>query len=430
MVFIDGMTIWILALLLLASCMALGHKLGAIRASVTFIGILIAEVLAAPLGGLVKPLLPHLGVKDPVLQWALPPLIMFIIVLAIFKSIGQLVHYKVAVYYKHYTDELQQGWWERMNRRVGMCVGTLNALAYVVILCSVIYLFSYWTVQFMTPSSGASESELLDNATPPDGEQLSIKLLDYLGRGLKSTGMIKVARAVDPLPAPKDFFEMADLAGLLYQNPQLNQRLADYPPFIGIGQSGPFQDLKDDTDFQNAWQNHGHLDELAGNDHAKAIWWNPDTAAMLWTVITTNLDDLPNYLQTGVSQKFTEPILGRWHFNVVSTIALVALGRPNFSSRDMMALRAIWTPAYAKTIFLASADGQAFIKNFPQFKPSQPNQAPQFDSVSYSGQWNGADGSYQLSLSGSNNDRKSGFGKTSNARLTLTLNGEPMVFDQ
>jgi hypothetical protein len=93
-------------------------------------------------------------------------------------------------------------------------------------------------------------------------------------------------------------------------------------------------------------------------------------------------------------------------------------------------LRAVWTPAYAKTVFLASSDGQAFIKNFPQFKPAQPNQPPQFDLVSYSGQWNGADGSYQMALSDPNNDRKSGFGKTSGGRLALTLNGEPMIFDR
>src|SRR5690242_11878860 len=113
MVFIVGMTIWLLALVLLAACMALGHKLGAIRAIITFIGIIISELLAAPLSGLIKPVLPHLGVKDPVLQWSLPVLIMFIVLIAVFKGIGQFVHHKVFVYYKHYTDDLQQGWWER-----------------------------------------------------------------------------------------------------------------------------------------------------------------------------------------------------------------------------------------------------------------------------------------------------------------------------
>lgn len=411
--------------------MSLGHKLGAIRATITFFGIIISELLAAPLSGLIKPLLPHLGVKDPILQWALPPFIMFIILLCIFKSVGQVVHRKVFVYYKNYTDDLVMGWWERMNHRVGLCVGALNALAYLVILSSVIYLFSYWTVQFMVPPQDAqSKDRLLDEATTPDGEQFSIKLLDYLGRGLKATGMDGVARSINPLPSPENYFQMADLAGLLYQNPQLNQRLADYPPFIGIAQRGDFQDLGQDSDFQTAWQNHGHLDELMGNDHAKTIWWNPDEADMVWNMVATNLDDLQNYLQTGSSEKFADPILGRWHFNVVSSVAMVAQATPNFSSRDMMALRAMWTPAYAKTVFLASADGQAFLQNVPQFKPPQGNQPQQFDLVSYSGQWDGADGSYQLAVSGGSNEKKSGFGKTTGARLTLTLNGSTMVFDR
>ncbi|HXE42157.1 MAG TPA: hypothetical protein VN516_03945, partial [Candidatus Baltobacteraceae bacterium] len=345
--------------------------------------------------------------------WALPVLIMFVIVLGIFKGIGQFVHHKVYVHYKHYTDDLERGWWERMNHRVGMCVGTLNALVYVIILSSVIYVFSYWTTQIATA----------------DDEKWTVRLLNRAGHGLEETGMIKVARAVNPLPPPENYFQMADVAGLLYQNPQLDQRLAYYPPFIGIAQQGEFQDLGQDSDFQNAWQNHGHLAELVGNEHAKAIWQNPDTANLVWNMVATNFDDLQNYLQTGTSEKFDDPIFGRWHFNVVSSVAMMAQSQPNFSSKDMMALRAVWTPAYAKTEFLASAGGQAFLKNVPQFKPQQPNQPPQFDLLSYTGQWEGADGSYQVNVSG-NNDKKSGFGKTSGARLTLTLNGTVMIFDR
>lgn len=407
------MTIWILALILVASCMALGHKMGAIRAAISFIGIIISEWLAAPLGGLIRPLFPHLGTKDPLLLWALPPLIMFIVLMIIFKSVGQLVHHKVYVHYKHYTDDLQRGWWERMNHRVGLCVGTLNALAYLVILCSVIYLFSYWTTQIATA----------------DDEKWTVRLLNKAGHGLEDTGVIKVARSINPLPAPANYFEMADFAGLLYQNPQLNQRLADYPPFLSLDQRDDFQNLQQDSAFQGAWQSHGHLEELAGNDHAKAIWWNAETANMLWNLVATNYDDLQNYLQTGASAKYNDPILGRWHFNVVSSVAMMAESQPNFSSKDMAALRAVWTPAYAKTEFIASADGQAFLKNVPQFKPPQANQPPQFDLLSYSGQWEGADGSYQVIVSG-NNDKKTGFGKTSNARLMLTLNGAIMIFDR
>jgi len=414
MVLIVGMTIWILALVLLGACMALGHKMGAIRASITFIGIFIAELLAAPLGGLIKPLLPHLGVHNPIWQWALPPFIMFVVILCVFKSVAQVVHRKAFVYYKHYTDESQLTWWERMNHRVGLCVGTLNALAYLVIISSVIYVFSYWTTQIATA----------------DDEQFSIRMLNHAGHDLEATGMIKVARAVEPLPVSPMYFKFADFAGLLCQNPQLDDRLADYPPFIGIAERADFQDLGHDADFRNAWQSHGKIGDILGNEHARAIWLNKDTADMILTMVRTNLDDLENYLQTGTSKKFDEAIFGHWHFNVVSTIAMMSQSRPNFSSRDMMTLRAMWMPAYKQTEFIASADGRAFMKNFPHFKTqTQPNQPIQFDLTSYTGQWSGAGGAYDVALTDST-DKKSGTGTTEGARLTLKLNGETLIFDR
>ena len=408
--------------------MALGHKLGAIRASITFIGIIVAELLAAPLGSLIRPLFPHLGVHNPIWQWVLPPFVMFVVVLAIFKSVEQMVHHKVYVRYKHYTDEAQMLWWERMNHRVGLCVGTLNALAYLVIICSVINLFSYWTVQFMVPPQGAPSNEILATATPPADEQFSIKLLDSFGRGLKATGMDRVARAVNPLPVTPMYFKLADFAGLIYQNPQLAGRLADYPPFIGISQRDDFQNIGKDADFHNAWQNHSKIGDLLGNDHARAIWMNKDVSAMIMDAVSTNLDDLESYLPAGTSQKFDDPILGRWHFNVVSTIAMMSESRPNFSSKDMIALRAIWTPAYAKTVFLASSDGKAFMNGYPHFKAEQQGTQPQFDLTSYSGQWNGT-GVYEVSLANST-DNKSGTGRVSGARLTLKLNNDTLIFDR
>jgi hypothetical protein len=48
----------------------------------------------------------------------------------------------------------------------------------------VIYDFSYWTVQ----------------VAPSDGEARSVRLLNQMGRDLESTGMSKVARAIDPMP--------------------------------------------------------------------------------------------------------------------------------------------------------------------------------------------------------------------------------------
>jgi len=222
---------------------------------------------------------------------------------------------------------------------------------------------------------------------------------------------------------------MADFAGLLSQNPQLDERLSDYPAFITLSQRSEFQDLGHDADFRNAWQNHGRIGDILGNDHARTIWMNPDVARGIWTMVETNLDDLPAYLHTGTSAKFDEPILGSWHFNVVSTLAMVSQSRPNFSSKDMQALRAVWGPAYAQTILMASADGTLFLKDFPHFKQqAQPGQ-PAFDAVAYTGQWSGASGNYEINLA-SSGDKKSGTGTANNARLTLKFEGDTMIFDR
>ena len=72
----------------------------------------------------------------------------------------------------------------------------------------------------------------------------------------------------------------------------------------------------------------------------------------------------------------------------------------------MAAMRALWFPAYAKTMFVAGADGQAFLKNLPHFKV-QPNQPTTFDTATWQGQWKSDGDNYDLSLA-NNGANKSG----------------------
>src|SRR5258706_8142648 len=52
----SSMTIWILAILLLAGLAALGLRQGAIRVAASFLGIVIGALLASPLAHLIQPL--------------------------------------------------------------------------------------------------------------------------------------------------------------------------------------------------------------------------------------------------------------------------------------------------------------------------------------------------------------------------------------
>ena len=53
------MILWILAVFLLVSLGVAGYYQGAIRAAASFLGLIIAAVLAVPLGNLIAPILTH-----------------------------------------------------------------------------------------------------------------------------------------------------------------------------------------------------------------------------------------------------------------------------------------------------------------------------------------------------------------------------------
>src|SRR5512140_3002455 len=100
------MRIWLLALLLLASLAGLGYRQGAIRVAFSFVGIVVGALLAVPLGHLVGRLLGVFGVKDPVLVWALGPIIVFVLISAGFYFAAAGVYRKVDVYLRYKAGDL------------------------------------------------------------------------------------------------------------------------------------------------------------------------------------------------------------------------------------------------------------------------------------------------------------------------------------
>src|SRR5262245_41508866 len=169
------MTMWLLTLLLLACLAAAGWRQGAIRAGISFFGIIFSALLAVPLGKLVAPLVKICGASNPILLWALPPFIAFVVVLALIKVGAFMVHQKVDVYYKYRAGDLRLSVFERLNHRLGICVGLLNGVVYLVLISWVAYGLSYWTVQI-----GSGEND-------PRAQ----RLVSQLGRDMQSTGFAK-----------------------------------------------------------------------------------------------------------------------------------------------------------------------------------------------------------------------------------------------
>ena len=406
MLFTVVMYIWILALVILAACIALGHKLGAINAAFTFVGIVLAGMLATPLGGLFKHALAHVGIHNETMAWAIAPIIPFFIILGLCKATGFFVHRKVAVYYKYQTGDLRLALWERLNARLGACIGTLNGTAYLVLVAFVIFNFSYWTVQVM----------------PSDDETRTTKFINHLGQDLESTGLDKAGSSL--VAMPDNFYKVADLAGLISQNPQLSDRLGRYPAFISLVERDDLQQLAQSGDFTNAWNSHAPIGQLLNEPAVKTILQNNELLDVVWATVQTNLDDLVVYLKTGKSPKFdAATILGRWDFNVVTSIAMLRQGRPNIPASEMRAIRALWLQGFADTTFVAGADGQAFLKNLPNFQKQPP--APE----SWKGSWSGNGTNYDLSLA-SNGENKSLTAQTTGARLTLKDDMNSLIFDR
>lgn len=398
------MTIWILAFVLVGSGVGMGLRQGAIRASFSLVGILLGALFATLLSKPIKLLLPHLGVHDLTALWSLGPVIAFLIVLTLFKMAGHMVHRKVDVYYKHYTGDLQQSLWKRLNSRVGACVGVLNGTAYLLLVVFYIFNFSYWTTQ----------------TAPSDAEARTTRLINRLGEDLQSTGFAKVGRSL--VTMPDNFYKTADLAGLLAQNPQLSDRLGRYPAFLSLAERPDVQALTQDSAFTNDWSSHAPMGQMLNEPAVKATLQNHELITTVWGSVQTNLDDLTAYLKTGSSTKYDpEKILGRWDLNVNVTLGMLRQARPNIPSKEMRTIRAIWSAAYAHTTLVASSDKQAFLKDLPTFKPGEP-------ATTWTGTWDNDDTNYVLMLS-LNGTQKSLTAQTSGARLTLKGDRNTLVFD-
>jgi hypothetical protein len=283
------MTIWILAVLLVLSLGGLGYRQGAIRVAFSLIGIFVGVLLAIPLGIPIAMLLKAFGVQHPLLLWLLPPFVAFCIISAIFKSIALAVHQKVDVKFKYKRGGLRQSLWERLNQRLGLCIGVINGVAYMIIISFVIYIVGYWTVQLESPE-GMSKSALLFNRAIKD---------------LQDTGFVKTARALERMPG--SYYAAADVAGLIYQNPLLDARLVRYPApaFQRLGERQEFRTLANDQTFSEMRARKDSATQLLNYQPVHSIVMNSELVGEIWKAAEPDLEDLTDFLHTGVSRKYS-----------------------------------------------------------------------------------------------------------------------------
>ena len=411
MIFNGGMSIWILAFLVMASGALAGWRQGAIRAAFALAGILFATLLAVPVGKMVHPILPHVGASNPLVAWALAPLVGFILVSIVFAVAAQPVHKKVEVFYKYNAGDLRLALWERLNSRLGICLGLLNGALYFVLISFVIFNLTYLTKQV---------------AVAPQ-QPLAIRLANQLGGDLEANHLSRLACAVGKLPPL--YYQFADLSGLLMQNPQIGPRLTEYPALTSLWERDDMQALVTDATLTNALASGATLGEIFNDPNVQTFLKDRDQTKMIVGILTNNLEDLTEYLKTGKSAKYDgQKIIGRWEFNPKVTVAWLRQNHPKIPASEMRSARAWMTQAYAQTRVLATGDNQVFIKGLPHLKPVA-GQPPTTEYNNWKGDWTQTGTNYDLHLT-FNGEEKFMTATAEDLRLSLKDGKNLLIFDR
>jgi len=406
------MTIWVLVVLIFCVTGLLGFTLGAVRTACSFVGVLAAWLLAAPLGHHLDALTKACGVTNPVMIWMVGPVIAFLLIRIAFGVIGVAVNQKVDVFYKYKARDLEIALWNRLNPRLGLCIGILDGVVMTILVSWALYFMSYATSQ----------------VTVDDNSTWTIKMVNSAGASMQSSGMNKIAASIDSIP--EVYYQCADLAGLIYHNDLLEGRLSRYPAFIPLAESPEFQDMANDKEFAELRQKQAPIADILANSKAQTIVNNPDLLQKIYDTVVPNLSDLKTFLTNGVSEKYdSEKILGRWEFDPAATFIAAKQSKPNMTSVDSQRIRTVLSATLSKAKFIAAPEPgkEIWLKGIGKIAAVQKPKTPlAIENHDYHGTWDGDPAKYQLHLA----DKTPGTmdAMVDGDHLTLTGDTYPMVF--
>lgn len=313
------MSIWILALVLCALFAAIGYFSGAVRTVMMYVGVVVAIFITGVAAPKFVGLMPKIGIKHPLWIQMAPYIIVFSLLALIVYSIGFAIHHKVAMIYKYQRDDYSRLKWERMNHHVGLAIGLFIALHIFFVTARVAYAGGYLTAQVAEDKNNPAW----------------INFLTAVREDMKTTGLDKAVAALDKT-SPK-FYEAADIIGLIYHNPSLQSRLANYPYFLSTGQRAEFQELAADKDYNELIFGRSSFGAIINHPNTQRLLANQEILA---EVTAVDMKDLRTYLETGKSPKYDdEKILGRWILDKDSVLTYVRKNRPDIKANDLLAVK-------------------------------------------------------------------------------------------
>jgi hypothetical protein len=339
------MFIWIIAALVFISLGVIGYYQGVVRVTFSLAGLLLGALLAMPLSGVFQAILKLFGVDHPVLLAFLAPFSVYLLILILFKVGGLAVHRKVDTYFKYKASDTLRMLFERLNARVGICVGMVNALVYVVLIGVVIYTVGYFTVQVSTS----------------DRDSFWLKAVNRLAEDLRSTKLDKAVASF--VPKSERYYDGADILASIFLNPLLQNRLSTYPVFLTLNEKPEFKQIGSSTEFQDFWTKGPTIQEFRSHRLIQPLvgtgeWYNKFVA-----MLDGDFKDLKAYLETGKSPKYEdEHILGRWEFDGAASFALAKKRKPIMPLQEIRRLRLVFGSVFKGAILTATVDKRIIFK--------------------------------------------------------------------
>jgi len=289
-----------------------------------------------------------------------------------------------------------------------------------------IHAAGYWTVQ-LTSSTAENNGTMVKIFTP-------------LKKALHGSGLEKMVLSQDP--CPDMFYDMADVAGIVFNNPSVTGRLAVYPGTLTIAEMDAFKAVSETSQLVDAFTGKGNIEmALMTESVANGIFYNP---AMRETLFGIDWADLKVFLETGSSPKYEgEKILGKRRLYVTQTRVNV---KDQYADDDENAIPKLARirqqfPFVVKELqLLAGGDKTVMLKgrittvgglrSLVEGKPltAQPKKIPEEPVVVATGTWDGAEPNYTITWGGDNGGGACRFNRE--GHLVVPLGDGMLVFRQ
>jgi hypothetical protein len=399
------MIIWALALGILAFVALVGYYQGAIRVIFSTIGIVVAALLAIPLGRFIKPVIAWLGADNPLVLTLLAPFVVFVLIMVGFKVFALSVDRKFEYTYRYQRSDAERFAFERLNSRLGLCLGLVNGTFYFFLILIPIYVLGYLTVQL----GGSSDD--------PTG----LKVVNQVRQGIHDSRLDRAIASYDP--APPEYYAASDVIGLVRHNPALQQRLFNYPSLLTITERKELQELANDQELGNLLQGKASIGQVVDHPKVQAVLTNEAVLAD-FTALKGDLQDLRSYLTTGNSAKYDEErILGRWVVDVDASLQQTRRKVPNMPAVAYNNIRNSLTTS--PLTLVAGTDNRVILRS-PNPNPGA-GEGP--TRVVSEGSWKKMDRGYEITFN-DGRPETTAVQLERGERLVVTKGGITMVFNR